>query len=286
MNGEMIRARLHSGERVYGTHVCSLANPNVAMVQAKFDYDFVFICNEHMPIDRTETSMLCHLYATRGVSPIVRISCPDAAEAATALDGGAQGVVVPYVETVEEVKAIIGAVKYRPVKGKKLQGYLDGSLEPTEKMMSFFERFNRQNYVIIGIESYEAYENLDALIGVRGVDGVFVGPHDMTVSMDIPEEYDNPKFLEVVEDIAVRCRKAGIGMGAHFSQVVTEDERYLSFMRKGMNWILYGADLGVLMHEMPKRLRELRAEMGDNYVVAPTGGVDVSLCIGAAKQDG
>ena len=62
MRGEPIRERLHSGERVYGTHVCSLANPVTAKIQSSVEYDFVFICNEHMPIDRTETAMMCQFY--------------------------------------------------------------------------------------------------------------------------------------------------------------------------------------------------------------------------------
>jgi len=69
MRGELIREKLHRGERVYGTHVCSLGNPLAAKMATQLELDFAFICNEHMPIGRTETSMMCMFYAAHGISP-------------------------------------------------------------------------------------------------------------------------------------------------------------------------------------------------------------------------
>ena len=265
MQGHDIRERLHDGRRTYGTHVCSLTNPLTAHMQASLEYDFVFICNEHMPIDRTETAMMCQFYAARGISPIVRV--PRALDhfATMALDGGAQGIVVPYVETEEEVRRMVGAVKFRPIKGKKLDGYLSGETSPGPRMVDYLGRFNRENYLIIGIESVAAYENLDRLIAIEGVDGVFVGPHDMTTSMEIPEEYDHPDFVAVVDDIIGRSRQAGLGVGVHFCQSATNDDRYKRLIDKGMNWVLYGSDIALLECEMSKRLRGLRDHVGDTY---------------------
>ena len=262
MMGHEVRERLHAGKQVFGTHVCSLTNPVTAKIQASIDYDFIFICNEHMPIDRTETSMMCQYYAARGISPIVRIPLPEAHYASMALDGGAQGIVVPYIETEEQVREIVGAVRYRPVKGAKLTGYLSGETPVSQKMSDFFDRFNSENYLIIGIESVAAYENLDRLISVPGVDGVFIGPHDMTVSMEIPEEYDHPDFAALVEDIVARCKKAGVGVGVHYSQRTATDDRFRELIDLGMNWILYGADITLVDTGMRKSLSALRDHAG------------------------
>lgn len=263
MRGREIRDRLHAGERVYGTHVCSLTNPVTAGMQGAVDYDFIFICNEHMPIDRTETSMMCKYYAARGISPIVRVPIPDPHYVSMALDAGAEGIVVPYVETVEQVQAMVGGVRYRPVKGEKLQGYITGETEVSPKMKAFFDRFNKDTYLIIGIESVAAYERLDSLISIPGVDGVFVGPHDMTVSMEIPEEYDHPDFVAVLDDIIARCGKAGVGVGAHLSQAVAPDSRFEALIDRGMNWVLYGADIALVVTEMNDRLNGFRKHAGD-----------------------
>ena len=273
MRGERIRACLHNGTRVYGTHVASLTNPLSAKMLAGVPYDFIFICNEHMPIDRTETSMLCQFYALHGISPIVRISAPDPHEAAMALDAGAQGIVVPYIETVAEVQALVGAVKYRPIKGRFLHELLAGTRQPAPKTVEFLHRFNRDNYLIIGVESVAAYENLDALLAVPGVDGVFMGPHDLTVSMEIPEEYEHPAFLALVTDVVRRARAANLGVGIHYSQAATPDESFVTLMQEGMNWVLYGADVSLARTEMIKRLANFRAQMGDAFT---TDGPDVA----------
>ncbi len=263
MRGELIRERLHNGERVYGTHVCSLTNPVTAKMQATMEYDFIFICNEHMPIDRTETAMMCQLYAAHGISPIVRISSPDPTEAAMALDGGAQGIVAPYVETVEEAREMVGAVKYRPIKGKMLSEFFEGTRTPSQKTVDFLDEFNRDNYIIIGIESVAAWENLDNLLSVPGVDGVFIGPHDLSVSMEIPTEWGNPELIQAMTDIVKHARTAGVGVGAHLTPGSFTLDVFYELMDEGMNWILYGADIVSLKSHMQMGLRALREHMGD-----------------------
>lgn len=282
MQGHEIRKCLHDGRRVYGTHVCSLTNPLTARMQASLEYDFVFICNEHMPIDRTETGMMCQFYAAHGISPIVRVPVPEPHYVAMALDAGAQGIVVPYIETVEQVRQAVGAVRYRPVKGRKLEQYLAGE-EPSRRMAEFFERFNSETYLIIGVESVAAYESLDQLISVLGVDGVFIGPHDMTVSMEVPEKYDNPDFVRMLDDVIRRCRAAKIGVGVHLSQMITPDARFKRLIDKGMNWILYGADVALLVGEMRKRLQDFRSHKGDSYSRAGGKGPKAASCIVPGK---
>lgn len=284
MLGQEIRNRLHGGQRVYGTHVCSLTNPVTAAMQSGLEYDYIFICNEHMPIDRTETAMMCQYYAARDISPCVRVPCPDPIQAAMALDGGAQGIVAPYVETVDQVQAMVGAVKYRPVKGRQLEEFLEGRREPNEKLTEFFNRFNRHNYLIIGVESVAAYENLDSLIAVPGVDGVFIGPHDMSVSLGIPEEYEAPEFDALVSDVIRRCRAAGVGVGIHMSQVTADDQAFIRRMQQGMNWILYGADVALLVAAMRQNLQGLRDAMGDSYERQQASAAETSSCLGDMKR--
>ena len=266
MQGEQIRERLHSGEPVYGTHVTLMSNSVAASMLAGGPLDFVFLCGEHMPLDRTEAAALCCLYANRGVSPIVRIPHPCPVEAAKALDAGAQGIVAPYVETVEQVRDLVGAVHYRPLKGEFLRAFLSGQRKPDTKTTEYLSRFNRHSYAIVGVESIPAYENLDALIEVDGVDGVFIGPHDLSVSMEAAEEWDNPEFHRIVEDIVARCRAAGVGVGAHLNPTVFPADRVRRLIGLGMNWILDAADVVWAVHA----LRQRRQEIG---IPAPAAGV-------------
>ncbi|MEO6875309.1 MAG: aldolase/citrate lyase family protein [Opitutaceae bacterium] len=253
MTGEQIREKLRRGEQVYGTHVAGWSNALVPRLLAGAPLDFAFICNEHMPLNRAETAALCQQFSSLGVSPIVRISHPDASEAAMAIDGGADGIVAPYVESVEEVRALVGAVHYRPVKGRQLRDFLAGTRQPAAATRDFLKRFNRQQYLIIGIESVAAYENLDDLISVEGVDGVFMGPHDLSVSLEAPEDWNNPALHRLIEDTIVRCRAAGIGVGVHVSPAVFPLERIRHLVSLGMNWILDGADVILALESLKQR---------------------------------
>lgn len=262
MQGDLFRKKLRSGERVYMTHVVSLGNPVGAALTAGLQIDAVFVCTEHMPLDRTEVSMMSQFYTLHGIAPVVRIPFPCPRWAGMAIDGGAQGIVAPYVETVEEVKTLVGAVRYRPIKGEMLAGILDGSVEPNEKLQAFWNRFNRHTFLIIGIESVPAIRRLEELVAIKGVDGVFLGPHDISCSMGIPEEYTHPDFVHTVCDVIGRCRRAGVGVGMQADLTAAQNK---PFLEAGMNLMFHSADIVKMRETINAELAALRQSYGDAY---------------------
>jgi 2-keto-3-deoxy-L-rhamnonate aldolase RhmA len=284
MQGELFRQRLKSGQRVYITHVVSPGNPIGAALTTGLQIDAVFICTEHMPLDRGEVSMMCQFYSLHGISPMVRIPYPCPRLAAMALDGGAQGIVVPYVETVEEIKALVGAVHYRPIKGEILRGILDGSIKPNEKLQTFWNRFNRHHYLIIGIESVPAIRRLEELVTIEGVDGVFLGPHDISCSMGIPEEYDNPQFIRTVTDIIQRCRRVGVGVGIQADLAAASSKPFLD---AGMNFMFHFADVVKMRETMNGEFAALRRTYGDQYDRTGSNGAAIAtaeVCIDQTRE--
>jgi len=287
--GSEIRQRLRQGLRVYGTHVASLMNPVAAKMSTQMELDFAFICTEHMPLDRTEVSMMCQLYAAHGISPIVRVPSPDPTAISMALDGGAEGITVPYVETVEEVRRCAGAIRYRPIKGKLLRDAMDGQTDLSAKTQQFLEQFNRSRYLIIGVESVAAIDNLENLLAAGEVDGVFLGPHDITTSMGIPTEYDNPLFLDLVEDVVRRCRKCNVGVGLHTNLLKLGEDVAQRFLDAGMNWLIHAADITVMHDAMNAQLGRLRQLAGDEAFQAEQANVEkqvVESCLSAPTTHG
>jgi 2-keto-3-deoxy-L-rhamnonate aldolase RhmA len=270
MQGQTVRQRLRSGQHVYGTHICSLGNPMHARINAGLPLDFVFICSEHMPIDRTEIGMMCEYYGARGISPMVRIPYPSAREAAMAVDAGAQGIVAPYVETAEEVEQLIGALRYRPIKGRFLADILAGRRQPAPKLAAYLEHFNRDLYLVIGVESVAAVDNLDTLLAYDAVDAVFLGPHDLTCSLEIPEEYENPRFVNLVCDVIRRCLARGKGVGIHADLALPRNRPFLD---AGQNLHLHLADVVKMTTVMSRELAELRARHGDTWQPTPVAAV-------------
>jgi len=263
MKGSQIKEAMHRGERVYGTHILSLGNPVAAAMSTEMELDFAFFCTEHMPLDRTEISMLCQLYAAKGISPVVRVPSPDAAAVSMALDGGAEGIVIPYLENIEDARRMGGAVKYRPLKGQLLNDALTEKSALNAKTQSFLEEFNHDRYLIIGIESVPAINQLEQLIEASQADGVFLGPHDITTSMGIPTEYEHPDFIDVIEDIMRRCRRCNVGVGLHTKLLSIPENALQRFFDAGMNWVINGSDITIMrdaMNEQLQRLREIAGE--------------------------
>ena len=257
MDGKTLVESLRSGRRVYGTLIVS-PSPKWPSGIASAGLDFVFIDTEHVPIDRAQLSWMCETYRRMGLAPLVRIPAPDPYRATMVLDGGAAGVIAPYVESPEQVKALRGAVKFRPLKGRRLQETLDG--EPLEPALAeYLRRRNEGSALVVNIESAPAIAALDEILAVGGLDAVLVGPHDLSCSLGLPEQYEHPKFIEAVRTIFSKA--AGVGAGIHsWSEV----DRQIEWLRAGANLLIHSGDLMLVAKHLAADLRAIRRGIGDD----------------------
>lgn len=262
MNQYDLKKAFVNGDRVYGNLVASPSPKWVSEIK-KTGVDFVFIDTEHMPLDRSMMSWMCQGYSANNIAPIVRIGFPDPYEASQAIDAGAVGVVSPYLESIEEINKLRGAVIYRPLKGKRLQAVLEGKENLNEKEKEYFKKYNEERLLILNIESRFAVDHIDELLDMPDIDAVFIGPHDLSVNLGIPEEYDEPLFEEYVEKVISACRKRGIGIGNHFS--VTK-EKQLLWASKGMNIILWNSDIQRFVQILSSDISEMKAFLGDSAI--------------------
>jgi 2-keto-3-deoxy-L-rhamnonate aldolase RhmA len=273
MNGKQFREKLHSGERLYGTLIVS-DSPHWPPVVSRIGLDFVFIDTEHIALDRHAVAWMCQAYAALGLPPIVRIPRPDPYLACMVLDGGAQGIVAPYVESAEEVRMLVGAVKYRPLKGKKLQGVLAGETILESALADYLAQYNQHNSLIVNIESQPALDALDEILAVPGLDGVFVGPHDLTTSLGIAEGYDHPDYITAVDEIIRKCRAHGIGVGAHVMYPGGTPQE-IRWAKLGANLIIHWADIAAFRFAMQSSLGKIKTALGDQPVEQDTVGGDI-----------
>lgn len=250
---EIINA-LHEGRRVYSSSTVGLSHlwPGI-FNQAGID--FVFVDTEHTPLDRQSLSWLCQTYQALGIPPVVRIPCNDPFEAAKVLDAGAGGIIGPYLETADEARQLAGAVKLRPLKGKKLRDALrdPNVLEP--ELRDYLERRNGGLILIAQIESVTAIENLHDICSVPGVDAVLIGPHDLSCSLGIPERYDHPRFDEAVRTIFRIAREHRVGAGIHFW---IDMDQEIAWAKAGGNLIMHSSDQFAFGRTLKNELEHLR----------------------------
>ncbi len=264
MTGKELKESLRSGKRVYGTLIVS-TSPKWIDIIDQLNLDFVFIDTEHIAINRQQLSWMCHAYAGKGVVPVVRIPSPDPYQASMVLDGGAKGVAAPYVESVNEVKHLVGAVKAKPLKGQKLRNYLDGTKDFEPELARYIEINNENHVLIINIESQPAIDIIDEILKVPGLDAVQIGPHDLTCSLGIPEQYHHPKFEAAVETIITKARKANIGAGIHAFYDDNVDQE-IAWAKMGANLILHSGDINRFTQIMSKDINTIRAALNDEAI--------------------
>lgn len=250
--------RLRQGDRLYGTLIVS-PSPLWPQNIAKLDLDFVFIDTEHIALDREKLAWMCHTYRGYGLYPIVRILSPDPFLATRALDGGAMGIIAPYVESPQQARDMVGAVKLNPVKGKKLKGLLSRKEVLSPILEKHLAKRTERNTLILNIESIEGMERLDDILDVEGVDGVLIGPHDLSCSLDMPQDYRNPEFDKAVRHIIGKARSRGVGAGIHCVMGSDALDLELRWIEAGANFVLHSADIIAAMETLKREIGLLKA---------------------------
>lgn len=251
--------KLKNGQNVYGTCITS-TSPMWPVAIKRTGVDFVFIDTEHIPLDRAELAKMCQNFRALGITPIIRIPEPNPFLACQVIDGGALGVVAPYLESAGQIRELVGAVKFRPLKGEKLHNYLNGVEEMSPTLQAYITAHNASNICIANIESVPALERLDELLSVPGLDAVFIGPHDLSVSLGLPEQYDHPDFEAAVRSIIHQTRAKGLSIGIHFS---LEPERQIQWMKEGANIVVHSFDVALFVQRLQQDLSIIKQAAGD-----------------------
>ncbi|MFP6887387.1 MAG: aldolase/citrate lyase family protein [Opitutales bacterium] len=268
MTGEEFTKALRDGQRTYGTLIVS-TSPRWPEVLGNSGLDFVFIDTEHIPIGRETLSWMCRTYAAMNLAPIVRIPSPNPVDACKVLDGGACGIVAPYVESAEQVRELVGAVKLRPLKGKLAEAALREPDTVKPQLRDYLDNFSSGNVLVVNIESVPAIENLDAILGVPGLDAVLIGPHDLSVSMGIPEQYRDPTFDKAVRAVIKRARDCNISVGIHFWEGLDME---IKWAKAGANLIIHSGDISMFSSTLRKDLKKMRKALGNDTQLPDTKG--------------
>ena len=251
--------KIREGKSVYGTCITSTA-PNWPSIALRAGLDFVFLDTEHIPLERMEIAHMCQTFRAMGIAPIVRIPSPDPFRACQMMDAGAEGIVAPYLESVTQIKELVGALKYRPLKGELLNQALDAPEKVEDFLGQYLAKWNEGNVCIANIESVPALNRLEELLSVPGLDAVFIGPHDLSISLGIPEQYDHPVFEEAVKKIIRIARGNNLAIGIHFSET---PERQIRWMKEGINLIIHSSDLALFSQRLQQDMNVLRSSAGE-----------------------
>ncbi len=238
MNGAELKATLKAGGRVFGTMLNVTRSPRWVPTFNAVGLDYVVIDTEHAPLGRDDMGDLLNSFTNSGVVPIVRIPIPDSHYVTMAMDAGAQGVLAPYCETVEQAAEVIAAAKWRPLKGEAVERVIASGEHVSDATRAYLEENNKNSVAVIGIESEAAVENLDNILHVPGIDGIFVGPNDLSISLGVPDQYDTERYRGTVKRIIDTAEAHGVATLVHHQT----PDLSTYFMSQGARFILHGSE--------------------------------------------
>lgn len=210
-----IKKEMKKGNPMIGIFI-SLPAPSLVEMAAICGYDFVIIDNEHSTIEvnAATENMILAAYAS-GIYPIVRIPNLVMGSILKPLDMGAKGIHVPLINTKELAEETIKYAKYPPIgnRGTALSTRAGNYGFCSENGRKFLDKANEDSLIIAAIETKESITNLDDILSVSGVDVLFIGPSDLSVSLGYPLEVTHPIVVDAVKQIIKKALNAGFQVG-------------------------------------------------------------------------
>lgn len=221
----------------------SLYNEGIAEILANAGYEWITIDLEHSSISISQAEKLIRVIDNCGTKPFIRLSSNNDVQIKRVLDAGARGIIIPMVESEDDVKTAIEHISYPP-KGNRgmglsrAQGYGESA-----KKISYINEYSKQIELYIQIESKAALTKLDELFS-KEINGYMIGPYDLSASLGIPGDFTNSRFIEAEELILERAKEYNIKRGYH---IVEPDEKELDIkISNGYNFIAYSVDFRML----------------------------------------
>lgn len=235
------RDALEASDRpLVGLWVCS-GSALIAEIQAGSGADWLLIDMEHSSNDLNTVLAQLQAVAAYPVSPLVRVPFGDDVMLKQVLDIGAQNVLVPMVNTAEQARRVVEAVRYPPL-GKRGVGSALSRSARWNRVDGYLQNADDHVSLFVQVESAEAVENAAEIAAVDGVAGIFVGPSDLAASMGVLGQQSHPDVLAAVERTFAAVRAAGKPVGVNaFDPVAAEN-----YIAAGVDFIAVGADVSML----------------------------------------
>jgi 4-hydroxy-2-oxoheptanedioate aldolase len=255
MKANLVKKQLTDGEPSRGAWL-GLPSPFSARLLARLPLDWLVIDAEHAPIDSDLlTQMVTAIAEADGPAPLVRISQASVENIKRALDAGAYGVIAPMINTPEEAAQVVAWAKFPP-QGERSFGSAYAGLAFGQSMGEYLKAANEQVIVGIQIESAKAFENLDAIFDVKGIDLVFVGPVDLSISLGLAPLPENPdaQFQRFLNRVIASAKPHRLPLGIFCSNGRAAAER----IRQGFQFVNVASDTGILPRSIAAELEASR----------------------------
>lgn len=237
-----------------------VSNPSIVEIMGYTGLDFVVIDTEHGPYDTMPMSDLIQAAESKGMSALVRVADLTHKEIQRAVDNGAEGIIIPCLREVDDFRKAVDLCKFAPIGNR---GFIKGrgsgfGNEPWAfgTLTEYMENSNEKVLLLPQCETKEALDNIGEIVQIEGIDGIFIGPFDLSISMGIPGQFDAPEFSEAVDRILKTCKQAG-KLCMIFTTSTADARKYIE---KGFDAVANSIDTIVFGEAYKTMVDEMRPE--------------------------
>ncbi|MGA2991011.1 MAG: aldolase/citrate lyase family protein [Candidatus Korobacteraceae bacterium] len=255
MRANKVKRALLEGEVQIGTWVTTLRTPQIAQMIATAGFDFMYIDMEHSCLSMETVGDLCFAALAAGLVPIVRPSAKDPHLLTRPLDNGAMGLLIPHVDTREEITAVVKAIRFPPLgeRGMNLMGPHTGF--GRAKGDEYVKSTHAETLLLVQIESEKGINNLDQILSVDGVDGAVIGRADLSTDLGLPGQTNHPEIVRRVEMLIAACQRHKKIPGLLVQDTASAKE----WIAKGVRLVPYANEVSLLVNAGARAVGEIRS---------------------------
>jgi len=253
MKRNHLKKALRDGKVVFGSFL-KFTDPAVVEIMGFAGFDFIIIDAEHGPISMQSAQNMIRSAETANITPIIRVSSNDEALILRALDIGAQGIEIPQINSKSQAIKAVKSVKYSPQGERGVCRYIRASNYSSMDKFKYFKSANEETMIIAHIEGVEGINNLDEILSVSGIDVIFIGPYDLSQSLGIPGQVNNPLVVKKMKEVVLKCKQNKIAVGTFADDIKTAK----SWVSLGVQYMAFSVDVGILYDTSKTIVRELK----------------------------
>ena len=251
------KQKMLNGEKTLGTFL-ELGTANAVEALGYSGLDYIIIDTEHGPY--TEESAMEFIRAAKmsKLSPFVRIKEISRPAVLRMLDIGAEGLIVPCIQTVEEVKSLVKHGKYFPLGERgfffaRASGY--GNEDFAKSIDGYTAKCNYETMILPQCETLGCLQNIEEIASIDGVDGIFVGPYDLSIALGMPGKFNEPEFVAALERILKACKDAG-----KFAFIfATDADAAIKNLNMGFDSVAINMDIAILINAYKNIVKTIKA---------------------------
>ncbi|WP_323720531.1 HpcH/HpaI aldolase family protein [Acetomicrobium sp.] len=250
-----LKRRISNKETLLGTFAILPSTDSVEIL-ALGGFDFVVLDREHGPHSIEKLQDMVRVASLHKMGTLVRVPENSKKEILWALDVGADGVLVPMVETASDAIRAVRSAKYDPI-GERGVAFTRSSKYGGHELTSYFEESNENTFITLQCENIKGLTNLEEIANTPGVDMIFFGPFDMSASLGIPGKVEDPRVKEAAMKLLQICKNAGKAAGTFASTA----EEALNRIREGFNLVGLGIEATIYLNAVKSLVTSVKNKM-------------------------